>query len=84
MSITIEPDLEEFVQQELARGEYRDASDLVSEALRLLQQKRRHDALREEIRIGLEQAERGEVAPLDMEEIRAEVRRRMAARNQGS
>ena len=80
MTITIQPELEEFVQRELASGEYRDANAVVAEALRLLQQKRHHDALRDEIRSGMEQRERGEIAPLDMNTIRKEVRRRIEAR----
>ena len=41
---------------------------------------RRHqiEALKNEIAIGIEQAERGEVAPLDIEAIKAEGRRRLA------
>lgn len=84
MTITIQPELEQFVQQEIASGEYGDASAVVAEALRLLQQKRRHEALRDEIRIGVEQAERGETAPLDMNRIREEVHRRIETRAQHS
>ena len=35
------------------------------------------DALRAEIAIGIEQADRGEIAPLDAEAVKAEGRRRM-------
>lgn len=41
----------------------------------------RHEELRREIAIGMEQIERGEFAPLDTEKTKAEVRRRL--RNEG-
>jgi hypothetical protein len=36
-----------------------------------------HDDLRREIAIGIEQANRGDLAPWDLEEAKAEVRRRL-------
>jgi putative addiction module CopG family antidote len=81
MDITIPGGFQQFVEHEIASGRFRDASQVVSEALRLLEWKRRHDALRDEIRIGMEEAQRGEIAPLDLDEIRADVRRRTASRD---
>ena len=40
-------------------------------------QRLRHDELRREIAIGIEQAKRGDVAPWALEETKAEVRRRL-------
>ena len=40
-------------------------------------QRLRHEELRHEIAIGIAQAERGEVAPLEMQSIKNEVRRRL-------
>jgi len=40
-----------------------------------------HEELRREIAVGIEQANRGDVAPLDTEKTRQEVRRRL--RNEG-
>ncbi len=40
-------------------------------------QRLRHDELRREIAIGLEQADRGDVAPLNVQDIKNEVRRRL-------
>ncbi|MEI9961621.1 MAG: hypothetical protein WDM76_10965 [Limisphaerales bacterium] len=40
----------------------------------------RREELRHEIAIGLEQAERGDLAPLEMQTIKAEVHRRLAGR----
>jgi antitoxin ParD1/3/4 len=43
-------------------------------------QRLRHDELRREIEIGIEQADRGEMALWDLEETKAEVRRRLNVR----
>ena len=40
-------------------------------------QRLRHEELRREIAIGIEQADRGEVAPLDVQSIKEEVRRKL-------
>ena len=82
MSIKLTPELEEFVQQELAAGEYRSAEEVVSEALRLLRKKREFDALKAEVQIGLDQVARGEVGPWDPEAVQEEIRRRMRVRGQ--
>jgi hypothetical protein len=37
----------------------------------------REEELRREITVGLEQAERGEIAPLNVQDIKSEVRRRL-------
>jgi hypothetical protein len=44
-------------------------------------QRLRHEELRREIAVGIEQADRGDVAPLDTEKTKQEVRRRL--RNEG-
>ena len=43
-------------------------------------QRFRLEELRREIGIGIEQADRGDTAPLDVQEIKDEVRRRLAAK----
>jgi hypothetical protein len=45
--------------------------------------KRRCDDFRREIQIGLDEIERGEVAPLDMAAIKAQARERREARQRG-
>lgn len=65
MNVSLTPRLEKLVQKKVASGMYNSASEVVREALRLLQQ---HDRLRElrmkelrkEIQIGVRQYERGE------------------------
>jgi antitoxin ParD1/3/4 len=62
---------------------YPSANAVVLAGLRLLQEQKQDrqmclEELRKEIAVGLEQAERGELAPLDIDEIKAEGRRRLA------
>jgi antitoxin ParD1/3/4 len=81
MNVSLTPELERFVQDKVRSGRYLSASEVVREALRLLDEQDRLRAfrleeLRREIAVGLEQAERGEVAPLDMEAIQKKSRRR--------
>jgi Arc/MetJ-type ribon-helix-helix transcriptional regulator len=82
MSITIPSDLCDYVQRAVATGVYHDEVAMVTEALRLLQ---RRDEFRQQIQIGLDQLNRGEVREYDdeglkqrLEEIKADGRRRIA------
>ena len=45
--------------------------------------RRRLDALREDVALGLAQADRGDVAPLDIEAVKAEMRRHLAPTTEG-
>lgn len=72
------PDIEQFVRQELAGQEYRSRDDLIVDALRVLREvKGRHHKLREKVRHSIDQADRGEISPLDTELTKAEARRRL-------
>lgn len=81
MNIILGEELKGLVEEKVKSGLYRTASEVVRDALRLMQERDRLDetrleALRQEIAIGIDQAERGELAPLDMDEILAESRKR--------
>ncbi len=70
MNVSLTPTLEELVQRKVATGLYNSASEVVREALRLLEErdemrKMRLGALRKEISVGLDQLERGEVSEYD-------------------
>jgi antitoxin ParD1/3/4 len=85
MNVSLTPELEELINQKVATGMYHSASEVVREGLRLLREqdelKRiRTEDLRRDIMVGVEQSKRGESAPLDVEAIKAEGRRRRAAR----
>ena len=48
MNVSLTPELEKFVQKKVDSGRYTSASEVVREALRLLEKKDQHDAEREE------------------------------------
>jgi len=84
MNVSLTQELEQMVKDKVRTGLYHSASEVIREALRLLKE---HDQLRElrlaelrkEIAIGIDQADRGEVAPLDMDAIKAKARSQMEA-----
>lgn len=81
MTTTLPPDLKQFVQDELASGKFENESELMIRALQYYRElKSRHAALRAEVQASLAESARGESAPLDMNEIKAEVAKASAAR----
>lgn len=72
MNVSLTPELEQFVHAKVKSGRYLSASEVVREALRLLEERDRLremqlQTLREKIAIGIEQSDRGEL--LDGEEV---------------
>jgi len=85
MEPAFSPELEQIVRQKVESGDYASADEVLREALQLLDDRDRLrawklEALRKEIMVGIEQADRGMVAPLDMDAIRVKVAERL--RNQ--
>jgi antitoxin ParD1/3/4 len=85
MNISLTPHLEKLVQGKVESGLYNSASEVMREALRLMEERDqlrelRHEELRREIQKGIDS---GEATPLDMEEIKARGRMRLAAREEG-
>ncbi len=84
MDISLTSQLEKVVKEKVASGLYNSASEVVGEALRLLDdydrlQQIKLERLRHDIQEGLDS---GEFAPLDIKEIKAEARnRRRLAQN---
>lgn len=77
MNISLTPQLEGLIKQKVASGLYTSASEVVREALRLLDEyedtrARRFSALRKSIQEGIES---GEISPFDMQEIKAKARK---------
>src|SRR5262249_8905147 len=80
MNVSLTPELEQYVTDKVESGLYHSASEVVREGLRLLRgrdelHQRKLEGLRREIRVGIEQADRGELGPLDakgtLERVRA-------------
>ena len=92
MNVSLTPMLEELVQQKVASGLYNSASEVIREALRLLEErdeirKMRLGTLRKEISAGLDQLERGELREFDDQslntlaaDVKAKGRKRLAAK----
>jgi antitoxin ParD1/3/4 len=83
-NMALPPDLAEFVRVKMSTGEYTNEGEIVREALTFLRERdeiraTRVQQLRGEIQIGIDEIERGESKPFDAGEIKAEVRRRLAA-----
>jgi antitoxin ParD1/3/4 len=83
MQISLPPDLEQFVGQLVERGMFVSAEEVIWVGLRLLQDREelaaiRTEQLRKLVAVGIEQADRGEVAPLDMQAILAKSREQLA------
>lgn len=63
MNVSLTPHLEAMVRQKVQSGRYNNASEVVREALRLMEERDRYAALKGAIASGVEQHARGEVTP---------------------
>jgi len=65
----------EIVQEKLASGIYADAAEFVSEAILRAEEldKLKLERLRQELQIGIDQLDRGEGRPLDIDRINREL-----------
>ncbi|MBD2294405.1 type II toxin-antitoxin system ParD family antitoxin [Anabaena sphaerica FACHB-251] len=69
MNITLKPEQEQFIQNQLAQGRFPNAEALINQALQLLQEKQReYEEWVEDVRVKVNEAgeelERGEGVPL--------------------
>jgi antitoxin ParD1/3/4 len=85
-NVSLPPDLVEFVRTKMSTGDYSSENEVVCEALAFLRERDvaravRLKNLRREIQLGLDALDRGESKPFDADEIKAEVRRRLAGGN---
>jgi len=82
MNINLTPQLESMVREKVSSGRYTSASEVVREALRLMEEQdhlraAKLEQLRQAIREGVAS---GVATPLSMAEVKAEGRRRRATR----
>ncbi|MBW4645344.1 MAG: type II toxin-antitoxin system ParD family antitoxin [Goleter apudmare HA4340-LM2] len=62
MYIQIKPELEQFIQAQLASGRFASANDVINEAFKLLQEReQRIGVLCQKIAVGIEQIVKGKV-----------------------
>lgn len=79
-NISLTPEQDAFVEKVVRAGEYQNASEAVRDALRVLQQRRREDALklkalRAQLQAGVNALERGEFVQIDERDLDAYVSR---------
>ena len=75
MTVSIPSRLQPFVEAELASGAFADENELVAKALELYREMSgKCQSLRNDVRQSIEQASRGEVAPLEMGRIKDTLR----------
>ena len=65
MNVSLTPELEKIVAERVTSGRYASASEVIREALRLLEERDQLNQLREEVRLGLEQLDHGRHRPFD-------------------
>ncbi len=70
MEISMTPQLEKFVNRKVASGEFGSVSDVIHEALRLMDEVEKDrelelEELRREIQIGIDEADRGDLLDVD-------------------
>jgi antitoxin ParD1/3/4 len=83
MEISLTPELELFVKKQMDSGNYLSAADVILTAMKFFEEhehvyKGRFDALRREVMVGYEAAERGEV--IDGEIVFDNLREKLAQR----
>ncbi len=79
MNISLTPTLENFLKQKVATGMYNSTSEVVREALRLLEAKdvvehAKLEALRKDITAGISSLDNGKGRSFDINEIKAKAR----------
>ena len=71
MNVSLTPDLEKIVKRRVDCGAYRSATEVVRDALELLEERdaRKLDALRKDIQHGVDQVERGEFTEYETDQL---------------
>jgi len=86
MNVSLTPQLEIYIKQKVATGMYNSVSEVVREALRLLEERdslqaMKLEALKADIQLGLDSLERGDGKPMDIEQIKARGRQLLGNKN---
>jgi antitoxin ParD1/3/4 len=64
MNVSLTPELEKLVYEEVKSGRYKSASEVVREGLRLIRlREAKIEALRRDIQLGIDELDRGEGIP---------------------
>ena len=79
MNVSLTPQLEDYVKQKVAAGMYNSVSEVMREALRLLEERdaikeMKLAALRRDLQEGIDELDQGKGTPLDVDDIKAKAR----------
>lgn len=74
MNVSLTPQLEQLVRDKVASGFYNNASEVIREALRLMEVRDHATQLQREVALGFAQLDRGEGHPLDMAALKQAAR----------
>lgn len=77
MNVRLTPQLAALVRRMIATGRYNNASEVIADVLRLLDEHEQREAFRAAVVAGYEEAERGEVIPYTPK-LFAEIKREAA------
>ncbi len=85
-NVSLTPEQDAFVEKVVQSGEYQNASEAVRDGLRVLQQRRREDAvklkaLRAQLQAGVDALERNEFVHIDEPDLDSYLRRLIATRS---
>jgi antitoxin ParD1/3/4 len=85
MNISFTPELERFIQNQVASGKYTSTEEVIIAGIKLLEEREciyqgRFEELQREIMIGVEASERGEV--IDRETVFQQLEQRLQQRRQ--
>ncbi len=85
MNVQIDPAQQAFINELVSSGKFASETDVIRAGLRLLQEQAADRAakleeLRQNIQVGIDEIERGEVVPLDIDGIREQGMRILAER----
>lgn len=86
MNVVLSPEMERFVQEKVKSGQFQSPSEVIDGALSVLKSSEELtpdalDELRAEVRHGLDQLDRGEGRPWDIEELKSRVRQNVSGSN---
>ncbi len=88
MNIPFTPELEQFIESQITSGKYTSTEEVIIAAIKLLKEERiykgRYEKLKQEIMVGVEASERGEVvdAELVFAELEEDIRQIEAEKRQ--
>jgi len=83
MNVSLTPELEKFVAEHVRSGRYASASEVIRDALRIMEDEDRLRDLRRDVQLGIEQLDRGQTREFDARTV-ARIKKRGTAQLRSS